>query len=465
MQFYAAHLIKFTTMIILPNTPPLATLYKTETGIFSPGLNSTRASLCGASSDTYNELVRYVVDLKDYVEDLFTFSTSKVSTGFTIEELVEYTTSYKIVSDGTIPWLNVKFTNPIDKQTIAKNLVKLKGPKGDWYLFNEIEMSLASAAFVYIRLGAELVNELIEEEETIDNSMAEINEKWKQVIAFYKKAISFVRLGIDINAKYNGENHLSGNLFVLIEKIASISIQMSILSKSSWINRNSFNENETFKTTNNGALCRVAIYILEELKNCKNLICDIEGNNNYLVELNTNNWTEYLTVIEKYANAYAGLFLSIETYQQNKLGQAIGLLNYCLVNLQSKKVNEINPSKIKILSKMKSKISGKKNESYIKNLESITTLNLKNSLFSDKSGIILKDLSYLFDQLILLHLKFTKQNDNLVFDKVTNFQDIQKDSKWPLGAKIPVSDIVTYTPKAFSNDSKGSTSLERRAYY
>lgn len=459
--------LKLLNMIILPNTPPLATPYKGNLDIFSPSLNSQRASLCNASLETYNDLVRYVVNIEDYIESLFTFSSSKMTNECTIESLAEYASEFKLTLGVEIPWLNMKFTNlGGNNQLVSKSLSKLRDSKGDWYLLNEIESSLISASFIYIRLGVELVNELVEEVETVDNTASDISEKWKQVIEFYKKAISFVKLGGNISSQANGtQEHLNGSIFIFIEKIAGICIQMSILSKSSWINRNSFNEDETFKTTNNGTLCRVAIYILEELKSCKNLVCDMKSNNNYLVEMNTENWIEYLTIIEKYANAYAGLFLSIESYQQNKLGQAIGLLDYCLLSLQSKRVSDINSSKLKLVTNMKSKFANKKNESYIKNLESITTLNLKKSLFSEKSGIVLKDLSFLFDQLVLLHLKFTKQNDNLVFDKVTSFQDIQKDSKWPLGAKIPVSDIYAFSPRALLKGNESSKISRTRIYY
>ncbi|EGV60023.1 hypothetical protein PSN45_002242 [Yamadazyma tenuis] len=457
-------------MIILPNTPPIPTLLQVEADVFTPQLASSRASLSSASTDTYNDLVRYVVSLEQYVEDLFEFANSKSKTTSSLAGLVQFCGECKIVGlTSTIPWLHMHFrklpeTSPLSS---IKKLANFKSNKGDWYLINEIEISILATCLIYNRLGAELVNELIEIEVDAQNSVEEVNEKWKQVMSFFKKAISFAKYGMEVNGNFRESNHLNGNLFGFVEKISSICIQMSILSKSSWINRNSYNENETFKTNNNGTLCRVAIYVLGELKNCKSILGDLQANPNYLVCIDTNSWSEYLTLVEKYANAYAGLFLSIETYQQNKLGQAIGLLNYCLVTLQSKSMSVIKPKRSKLKIRLKSKFSEKKNEAYINNLQSITSMNLNSSLFNQKSGIILKDITYLFDQLIQLHLKFTKENDNLVFDTVTHYQDIQKDSRWPIGSQIPVSDIPAFKPRVFgdSPQNKNDSSVRGRAYY
>ena len=132
-------------------------------------------------------------------------------------------------------------------------------------------------------------------------------------------------------------------------------------------------------------------------------------------------------------------FYRIEKYQQDSIGQAIGLINFGLLSLQSKNLNEVNPKQGKLLTKFKSKVSARKNEQYIKDLQSITTLNIDKSVFQESSGIILKDLTFLFDQLIQLHLKFTKENNNIKFDTISAWQDIDKDSKWPLGSSIPVA--------------------------
>lgn len=438
-------------MIILPNTPPTPIILQGNAPI-TPQLKSTRAALVSASTESYNDLVRYVVNLEEYIEQLCQFAVELSEA--TLPSVVQFSSTFSLQSLSPPPWLNLVFFG--DEKNLQK--LKISKPKGDWYLINELELSLLSIALIYVRLGGELINELIESD---DDNMQEINEKWKQVINFYKRAISFTKFGFECNGLYDGENHLNGILFNMIERIGFICIQMSILCKSSWMNRLSYDASESFKSNNNGTLSRVAIYVIDELKNCKSLLGDVQANSRFTVRFNTNDWNDYLALIEKYANAYAGLFLSIETYQQSKLGQAIGLLNFCLVNLQSKSISEISPKTSKLI-RIKSKFSGKKNETYIKNLESITTLNLNKSLFHEKSGIILKDINYVFDLLIMLHLRFTKENDNLVFDKVTSYQDIHKDGRWPIGSKIPISDIIQFSPHAL--DKPVSQSVDR-AYF
>lgn len=467
-------------MLILPNTPPIPGSLPATSDVFPSHLSSIRASLSSSSIDTYNDLVRYVVNLEEYVEDLFEFAKQKLrSQG--IEGIIEFSKDYSLCLSTQPPWLGVLYNQKLmdklnadedsdnDNSTgnmdlklkadeLKKKLKVFHAKKIDWMLFNEMEMAIISTTLVYTRLGGELINDLIELDIDQNNQLNEINEKWKQVISFYKRGISFIKFAQILSNHHNECNHLNGDLLIFLEKINNLSIQMSILCKSSWLNRNSYNENESFKTTNNGTLCRVAIYVMDELKNANKILNNLsENNNNYLVRFNNDKWSKYLSVIERYALAYAGLFLSIETYQQDKLGQAIGLLNFCLLNLQSKRKSELTTSSTKLVTKFKSKISAKKNEQFIKNLQSVSSLNLNDSLFNEKSGIILKDLNFLFDQLVQLHLKFTKENDNLKFEKVADFQDIHKDNKWPLGSQIPVSDITTFSPKCLNNSGAGST--------
>ena len=72
-------------------------------------------------------------------------------------------------------------------------------------------------------------------------------------------------------------------LLSIIHKISQVSIQIVILIKFSWINRNSFQfKGETIQTENNSTLSKVAIYILQELKVIKNLINGMEKVNRTL---------------------------------------------------------------------------------------------------------------------------------------------------------------------------------------
>ena len=89
-------------------------------------------------------------------------------------------------------------------------------------------------------------------------------------------------------------------LLSIIHKISQVSIQIVILIKFSWINRNSFQfKGETIQTENNSTLSKVAIYILQELKVIKNLINGMEKSEQDFT-LDCSHWIKYLNVIEKY---------------------------------------------------------------------------------------------------------------------------------------------------------------------
>lgn len=427
-------------MIILPNTPPTPT---SAVSSALPGLLAASRAALSTPAANRNDLVRYLVALEEYLDAAFGYLAQ--TAGSLPHSIAEAAAS--ITVSISVPWENLNYS----KKAFRAN-------ETTWTLQNDMDVAIAAVSLVYTALGSELSNELIETD-PLAESTADTNEKWKKAVNYYKKAISYASYGISCERSGDGET-LNPTLFIFLSKISAIGIQMSILSKSCWLNRNTYNEFETFKTENNGTLSRVAIYILEELRGAQSILNDLIANQQ--INLDYSNWREYLTVIEKYATAYAGLFLSIDYYQHDKLGQAIGLVNFSLVTLQSKRLDDIKPKKGKILTRFKTKLSSHRNDLYIANLESITTLKVNKSVFKEKSGIVLKDLSFVFDLLIQLHLKFRKENDNLKFDKVVDWQDVNADSKWPLGSKIPVTDIPAYVPKVFA----GSEDLgERRVYY
>lgn len=379
-------------MIVLPNTPPLPL----NTALNDSSLATARASIITLNISNYNDCVKYATALEEYLHFIFQGVDS-------VQQFLQ--SSDKVLCEKT-PWTEINIPEP-------------------WTVLLEVQTILVALAFISIRIGSELANELIDQETQLN----ETNVKWQQVTNEYKKSISYSLLGESISEES------VGRVFPFLVKIAEISMQMSILSKFSWVNRTTlFSSNDISSNSNNGTLSRVAIYIVNELEvavQLQKLLND---------SFNTTHWENYFTMVSKYSTAYAGLFLAIENYQQNKIGHSIGLVNFSLLNLQSKHVKE--PSK-KPFRRLREKISKLKNESILKNLDSISTLQFNKSSFKDGT-VVLNDLSYLFDVLIHLNLKFEKENTMLTFDKVVNWQDIKKDSKWPLGAKIPMSTVKVY---------------------
>ncbi|KAK6455105.1 uncharacterized protein RJT20DRAFT_54777 [Scheffersomyces xylosifermentans] len=451
-------------MIVLPNTPPLPTAFKSSSSL-PPSLQGSRASLAVPTLSSYHDSIRYAVNLEHYLEEIIRYVYNEVGTT-ELSSLASFSAKTTIVESPDLPWSNIQYKNTTEtkKRDKLNNVFKSKSNTNyTWTLENEVEMVLVAISFVYNKIGSELTNELIDSD-TTPSTIQELNEKWKQVVNFYKKAISYTLFGAQLNVI--ASESLNATIYTFLQKVSEINIQMSILAKSSWINRNEFEATETFTTTNNGTLCRVAIYILNELRTVKGLLVDLESSSQ--ISLNYKYWQEYLTIIEKYASSYAGFFLAVENYQQEKLGQAIGLVHFSLLNLQSKSVG--TDSK-KLKDKFKTKISTRRNEHLLSNLNSISTLDINKSVFNEKSGIVLNDISYLFDQLIRLNLKLEKENNTLKFDEIVKWQEINKDSKWPLGNKIPVSDIKTYDPVSLvtgasaPGDSTPKEYSGRGAYY
>lgn len=429
-------------MIVLPNTPPNPVPWKVDTLLILPDIQVKRASLCNASIASHSETVRYILGLLEYIESLFEL----LSTDSPERSVPRYALrALDLILTTTVPWKNV------DKKE-TKKLFKLNSkPDLSWTLAAEIQLATVSLAMSYIKLGAELTNELIETESGLEPEK-ETDEKWKLVSNHYKKAIALSLFGGQFTMG-STDTTIDPRVFVLIDKCSQIGIQMSILSKFSWLNRNSYNLNETFTLSNNNVLCRVAIFVLDEVVSCINLVKELSQNETSHFRLNYNGWDSYLSVVPQYATAYAGLFLSIEYYQKESLGQAIGLINFSLLSLQSKSMADLKPTRNKILSKFKTKVASKRNEQFVQNLNSITSLRIDKSVFLELSGLVLKDLQLLFDQLVQCHLKYTKENDNLKFDAVSDWKDVHGDSRWPFGSKIPVSAVEPYCPNVLQPEA------------
>lgn len=419
-------------MIVLPHTPPTP-LPLSSSASLEPKIFSARALIATHAPQSFSDSVRYLAQLEQYIDTLF--SVLALDSKLELAQLAQ--NASETVLSLTVPWDNVSF------------------PKSTpWTLATEIQTLIIAASLLYARLGADVTNELIEENE----SNKETDEKWKAVANHYKKGMSLAEFGAKFAFAVTGAT-VSPALFVIVQKVNEIGLQSSTLCKFSWMNRRSYNETGTFTTANNGVLCRVAIWVLNEVEACSNLVQEVSKLSEFL-ELNYTGWQTYLLIFKKYMSAYAGYFLSVEYYQKKDIGRAIGLVNYSLLSLQSRSLSNQKIQKRKVLARVKLKLAAKRNEHYVSSLQSITLLNVDKSVFSELSGVVLNDLTLLFDQLMQCHLMYTKENDNLHFDHVVDWQDIQADSKWPIGSKIPVSDISPYTPSIFQGKSNDQRSTQ-----
>ena len=145
-------------MIILPDTPPLAESLTFRTGALNPQLISTRASLVTTTTRNNNELVRDIVKLEQYLEELFKYA--RIESGSNeMSKILQFCCNYVISDSGEVPWTNiiVDTTGEIKKKIFGKVLNKYKDTHIQWSLLNEIEAVIISTSLIYTKLGSVLI--------------------------------------------------------------------------------------------------------------------------------------------------------------------------------------------------------------------------------------------------------------------------------------------------------------------
>lgn len=404
-----------------------------------------RSSLQVPSLSNYNESVRYVVNLEQYLDAI-------------IDLLKSMDTTVSISTN--IPW------SDLNKGDAKLKLFKVKSNKAivhKWTLHNELSMTLISISLIYHRVASELSNDTINMNVEPPSKPEDYNENWKQVMSLYKNSMSVILLAENMVGETELSNEevllVNRTIYHFISKITDISIQMSILSKFLWFSRYTFDQSEEVACENSTTLAKVAIYCMNELDVVQRLLEDLNisvengiKTSSGIINLDYTDWDAYLKVVRKYVSAYAGFYLAMQNYHDNKYGNALGLIQFSLLSLQSKKDLPSSSflNKKVTLKHFRDKVSQRKQENLLLNLNSVSTLNINKSAFNGKSGIVLNDLSYLFDQLIRLNLKVSLENNTLHFHEIVHWSEINNDSKWPMGCKIPVSNVEAYAPKSLT---------------
>ncbi|KAI5962843.1 hypothetical protein CANMA_003618 [Candida margitis] len=447
-------------MIVLPNTPPMPVQLNDPSSALPQNVLTLRSSLQVPSLSNYNESIRYVINLEQYLDAVI--------------ELAESVDASNAFISTNIPWSSVS------KGEIKMKLFKVKSNKpvvNKWTLSNELSMTLISIALIYNRVASDLANETINLDLEPPAKPEDYNENWKQVMSLYKKSISMMlfaeQIGGDKPQLNEGVLHVNATIFSSIMKVTDLSIQMSILSKFLWISRYTFDQEEIVSAGNSMTLAKVAIYCMNELDVIQRLLDDLNlsveksvKTGPGVINLDYSEWDTYLQIITKYVSAYAGFYLAVQSYRDNKFGNALGLIQFSLLSLQSKKDLPTSSfiSRKVTLKQFRDKLSQRKQENILSNLNSVSTLDINKSAFSGKSGIILNDLSYLFDQLIKLNLKISSENNTLYFQELVHWSAVNSDSKWPIGCKIPVSQVGAYSPRQ-TQEKQDSNYTGRGEYY
>lgn len=409
-------------MIVLPSALPVP--LPVSKGL-APDLIAARLDVSRSSAveSTKCNFAASIDNIENYIESVF--DSIVVGDGAWHQYLGR--SAAEVISNDKIPWEGFSKYN------------------GVWTLSDDLEAMTVSVALRYLYLISESLEELLE-----SNSSPETEEKWKQVINLYKKMIGFCKFGQQLNSFASKFEPLQWELLC---KIGEACIQIVMLAKLGWAVRNGILKSNT------GALARVSIYVVDEMRTC-HLMAE-QLNRSELVTLKCRNWPPFFMVAEQYATAYAAFFLARGLHHQNKLGEALGLVNYGLVSLQSKKSVAQGKSG-RLFKSIRQKMHQRHHNIVLKHLSSILTLLVDESIFSLASEAMVTDIAYLFDLLNELHLTLTSENNSLGFETVVEWQTIARGSKWPLGNKIPVSSIPSYCPKISSSQK---SSVGREAYY
>lgn len=429
-------------MIVLPNTPPTPVQLTDPTSAIPQNVLTLRSALQRPSLSNYNESIRYVVNLEQYLDAII--------------DLSDTTDLRSTFVSTNIPWSNVS------KGDIKLKIFKVKSKKAvvdKWSLGNELSMTLISAALIYNRVASELSNETINLELDLPAKPEDYNENWKQIMSLYKKSVSMMllagQMGRNLMQSKEDVLFINPTIYSFILKLTDISMQMSVLSKFLWISRYTFNQQENTSAGNSMTLAKVAIYCMNELDMVQRILEELNisvknsiKTDSGVINLDYTDWDTYLQVVRGYVSAYAGFYLAVQSYHDHRYGNALGLIQFSLLSLQSKKDLPTSSflNKKVTLKHFRDRVSQRKQENILLNLNSISTLDINKSAFNGKSGIVLNDLSYLFDQLIKLNLKISLENNTLHFDEIVHWSAINSDAKWPIGSKIPVSHVEAYSP-------------------
>lgn len=369
------------------------------------------------------------------------------------------------------PWTTVNVTRTKLKDKLKDKLKKYntKESEGElsviesskestvWTTTEEISMVVGAISLAYMSMAALRTEELIQG----DNASPEADHQWKTTTNLLKLLLSVVRYGQEV---------IGSNLWLeFLTHINNLNLQLGIIIKSGWVNRMNFGSLDDVDggkliSKNNGTLTRIAIYCLGELNRALMAIDKsdqmIKINEQWSIEANS--WYSYLVVMRKYIMGYIGLFYSIDNYQQDKIGEAIGLVNFGIVTLQGRKISDdIGSGK-----RAREWLKIHRQDSLLKNMQSTAELNYNKSDFA-KMIHMTQDLTYLFDMLVRLRVKYTKENDTLKFDTVQDWKDIGQDSKWPQGIAVPVGAIEKYTPNSHRNQTPTTNqdALGQTPYY
>jgi hypothetical protein len=320
----------------------------------------------------------YISELTDYLDLIVGSIRNEDATA----DLSTY--SERIIVSVSCPWKKVRHS-------------------GEWSLKDELMMTITQLSLGLCSRGVELVY---------------IGENWANTVKLFKRALSYLSfIKVESNIWECSLEAVS-----IYSSIAMCAVQLGVLKqKLTQLKQMDF---EISKDFNVASLSRVAIWINDGLNKDIQLIQKAQFK---LKE----SWLHYLQLCLRYVQGLIGVLLSVDSYNQNRLGESIGWLAFGLDYIRSHGDHHENKVKQKF-TVLKQKIGSKR-------------LKLDQDFYKAVPDVLKPELLTLFEFCEILDVKYQKQNNQLSFDRIVDKQTLL--SKMPLGRPIPM-DIIPWTPFA-----------------
>jgi hypothetical protein len=216
--------------------------------------------------------------------------------------------------------------------------------------------------------------------------------------------------------------------------------------------------------TNYSTLSRVAIFVRDQTKL---MINGLRSQN-----IDSDSWLGFLENLVKLNNAYIGTFLSIENYKLDHIGKSIGFLNIAIENITKKSASDDdlndefdNDSKLKKkFSTFKQKLNKSNSNDKVKKVKNNLKINSK--IYENlQNQTLQKSITYLFELVKILNLKYNLENNNLKFDIVMNSSELYQ-NHLPTGRSVPITDrSVSWIPDVFTRSSTDQQNSQTQGQY
>ncbi|KAH3688472.1 hypothetical protein WICPIJ_000535 [Wickerhamomyces pijperi] len=417
-------------------------------------IHNRRLQTVPVISNQSSTLSSTISALEDYLNDIYGVL------------LAEYTDSnyLQVASkcDGSplcfgMPWY-LPFTTKDDKTT-------------QWTIRDEICVVVLNLSTCYSMKANELISTIV------STVKSEEDNQWVTVFKYFKKALSFTNFLINQDRSLTVQSQIHSDIFELSDHFTNIvsssikiSIQSTFLLKSILtLSRYDYDIDDLIlkksDSINFSTMTRITVFIKTELQTLRALF-------NQSVESNLSSRAnrDYSTMLANFHNIneiYLGLFLSVELYRKDEIGDSIAVLNHAIELIASKNNNGKDDEDLEEESKLKAKLS--KFKSKLKSQQP-KKLRINRSLlspaqYSNPPTFIQAILSQ-YQTIESLNYKLHLQNNSMAFQQISTDPQSVLEKCMPLGRSVPLADgNNNWIPSCVGSASTAGVNDVKKQYY